>query len=171
MWRPRNDRRFSASRPSQRHRGAVVVELLIMLPVWLIALLAVIEFGEVLSDLQQVSLASRVGAESGVRTPGLPSSGPVPTNVLDAIDHQLASSGMSQCKVILEHNVGGSYAMLVSGSCSCDPPTTPLPGLGTYVRVTVCVPMTQLVPNLLGTFGFDISSKLVRQTTVLQYEL
>ncbi len=144
-----------------------------MLPVWLIALLAIIEYGQILSNLQQVSLASRVGAEEASQTLVLPTSpgGPVPANVLAAIDQQLASSGISRCRVILEHNVGGPVT-LVSGTCDgCVPPATPLPVDREYVRVTVCVPLTELTPNLLALFGFDIADCTAQQSATFRYEL
>ena len=40
----------------------MTLELILNLPVWIIVLLAVIQFGQLLSNLQQVALASRVGA-------------------------------------------------------------------------------------------------------------
>ena len=70
--------------------GAVLVEFILAFPVLLIALLAVIEFGLVQLNLQQVALASRVGAEeaSQTATATLSGSGAVPANILAAIDQQ-----------------------------------------------------------------------------------
>jgi Flp pilus assembly protein TadG len=150
----------------------VVLELILMLPVWLIALLAIVEYGQIMANLQQVALASRVGAEEASQTPSLPTSpgAPVPANVLSAIEQQLASSGISGCRVILEHNVGGPVT-LTSGTCDqCVPPATPLPLDRQYVRVTVCVPLAELAPNLLALFGFDIADCLAQQSTTFRYE-
>lgn len=154
-----------------RRRGAVTLELILVLPIWLMGLLAIIEFGALQGNQQQVALASRVGAEEAAQTPNLAMyTGVVPTNITSAITNQLTSSGISWCKVIVEHNVGGPTT-LTSGTCDCDPPTTTLPPTGRYVRVTVCVPITQLVPNLLGSFGLDLSDCFVQHSTTYRYEL
>ena len=165
----RLDRRRTAGK--RRRGGAVTLELILVLPVWLIGLLAVIEFGALQGNQQQVALASRVGAEEAAQTPNLNLfSASVPANVTAAITHQLASSGISWCGLILEHNVGGATT-LTSGSCDCTPPATALPAYGRYVRVSVCVPLTDLVPNLLGSFGLDLSHCKVQQSTTYRYEL
>ncbi len=164
----------------QARRGAVTLELILTFPIWLIFLLAIVEFGQILSNEQQVALASRVGAEEASQTAILSPSngGPVPANVLEAIDQQLASSGISRCRVIVEHNVLPSSpspvtvpVTLSTGTCDCDPPATPLPSTRRYVRVTVCVELTEVAPNLLCLFGFDISDKLMQHTTTFRYEL
>jgi len=156
-----------------------------MLPVWLIFLLAIIEFGQVLCSQQQVELASRVGAEEASQTPDLPidSNGngqddDIPANVLLAIDQQLASSGMTRCHVRLEHNVVPEYpntppvpVTLDVGTCDCEGSAEALPTMRRYVRVTVGIAMTELTPNLLSTFGFDISDRIVQHTTTFRYEL
>ncbi len=168
-------------RPRRRApKGAVVLELILMFPIWLIFLLAIIEFGQILSNQQQVALASRVGAEEASQTAMLPLSDghPIPENVLQAINGQLSISGISPCRVILEHNVVPSppsaYPTPVTlswGSCNCDPPPDALPLLRHSIRLTVCVPLSDLTPDLLGMFGFDISNRTLQHTTTFRYEL
>jgi hypothetical protein len=168
-------------RPRKRApRGAVVLELILTFPIWLIFLLAIIEFGELYANRQQVALASRVGAEEASETPELPlnDGDPVPANVLQRINQQLASSGISYCGVILEHNLvpsdPGSVPVpvtLISGDCTCPREPTFPPDSRTYVRLTVITPMTQVTPNLLRTFGFDVSDRFVQHTTTFRYEL
>ncbi len=151
-----------------------MLELILTLPIWLIALLAIVEFGEVYANRQQVALASRVGAEEASETDHLSttdSGDPVPTDVINAINDQLASSNISFCKVVLEHNVGSYHTNLQAGSCNCPVPNTPLPDDGQYVRVTVFTEMTQVTPNLLRTFGFDVSDRVIHHTTTFRYEL
>ena len=187
--------------PARRHilahgpRAAVTLELILALPIWLIALLAVIEFGFLIAHRQQLALASRVGAEEASITPGLAATlpgGPVPANVIRAIQQQLQSSCITPCKVILEHNaasLGPPPALpvaLVSGPCNfnvappvcappgCDcpaPPPAGLPVAGTYVRVTVYVRLTELAPNLLKPFGMDLSERFLGNSTTFRYEL
>ena len=185
----------TSARPGRT--GAVTLELILMLPVWIIAFFALFVFGQLISYRQQLALASRVGAAEASYTAGLASTSPgdpVPPNVMQVIQDQLQSSGITQCKVILEHNVlpdpppppPTPPIELVSGTCdfSVDPPVCSPPGCDCpapsganlpstrhYVRVTVYVPVTELTCNLLGTFGLDLSDRYVRQTTTFRHQL
>ncbi len=154
----------------------MTLELIIALPVWLIALVATIEFGLLLANAQQVTLASRVGGLEASETNPLPNTGDVPLNIRLAIDHQLQSAGLQRCHIFLQHNVNGPAVTLESSSvpgCSCsapDPAELPFPTEAEYVRVTVCVEMAELTPNLLNGFGLDISNKVVRRTSTFRHE-
>lgn len=186
MWHNNNIRRpairpgvRSARRKRPRH-GAVVLELILTLPIWLIFLLAVIEFGQLFAGRQQVALASRVGAEEASQTAALPltDGDPVPADVLQSVNQQLASSGLSYCGVLLEHNVvppdppGPPVPVrLRFGTCDCPLPSTPFPPARQYVRVTVYTRMTQVTPNLLRTLGFDVSDRVIHHTTTFRHEL
>jgi hypothetical protein len=163
--------------------GVVTLELILMLPVWIIMFFALVVFAQLISNRQQLALASRVGAEEASGTVGLDltvDGDPVPQNVMQVIQDQLESSGITQCKVILEHNVLPASPPppptppieLVSGTCDCPAPPGPnLPSTREYVRVTVYVPVTELTCNLLGSFGLDLSNRYVRQSTTFRYEL
>lgn len=174
--------RTSSRTKSRRARGAVTLELILTLPIWLILLLGLVEFGLILTNQQQVALAARVGAEEASQTTLLSTidGDPVPPNVLGAVAQQLAGSRMSPCKVILEHNVVPDSPPIISlpvtlssstGACDCDAPAIPLPPRRRYTRVTVFVPLTEVTPNLLRLFGFDISEELLHHTATFRYEL
>jgi len=172
--RPGGARRTGGSR---RRRGAIVVELLFCLPVWLIGLLAIVEFAELVTRLQQVALASRVGTEVASQTTPLSTTNgnPVPTAVLNPITNQMSSAGLAWCKVYLQHNVGGGPVVtLVSGTCTVPAPPLPSPlPPGQFVRVTVYAEATQLAPNLLSTElfgGLDIATWHVRESTTMHHE-
>jgi len=145
------------------------MELLFNLPIWLIALLGVIDFGEMLCNAQQVSLASRLGAEEASHVPSLASASEVPEPVLEVVARQLAAAGMSVSKVILEHNAGKVPTMLVWGSRSGDPPRMPAPDYGEYVRVTVVAQARGLMPKLLRSLGLDFSGRLLTQSVTFRY--
>lgn len=170
--------RMGCRRPRlrRRRRGVYIAELVITMPVFMIFLWAVIEFGIFFSNLQEVQLASRVGAEAASEYGALPTADgdPVPDPILDAIEYQLLSSDITWCRVRVEHNVGGTQYAAVSGSCACEPTTKLAPPLppDEYVRVSVCVAMSELMPNLLALFGFDVSdpSRVVSCTTVMRSE-
>lgn len=163
------------------HAGSVTVEFLLVMPILLIVLLTAIEFGTLLANLQQVALAARVGAEVASKSGSLPNGGPVPTPVTDAINQQLGSSGIQFGAVILQHNVNGpTYTATTPETlpASCVPPSAELPptpppatNFGRLsVRITVCVPMTELAPNCLAIFGFDLSDRYVSCSTTYRYE-
>jgi hypothetical protein len=163
-------------------RGGVTLELIIAFPVWLCFLLATVQFGWLMANLEQVALASRVGALEASQTASLPSSGPVPAEVVTVVEHQLQSAGIDPwCHIFLEHNVESTTNIQLSsanpshtGSCTCSPPTStelPFPDCAEYVRVTVCIPMTAVTPNLLKACGFAIDEKFIRHTSTFRYEL
>ena len=191
MWRNHNKTRLSSSAKlaGRRRRGAVVLELILVTPIWLIFLLAIIEFGEVYANRQQVALASRVGAEAASETPGLASTvdgDPVPANVLEKIHQQLGglaidycdvpNSSIQPCAVVLEHNLSssGTVVRLVSGDdkiCYPHPDPATRPDMRRFVRLTVYVRMDQVTPNLLKVFGFDVSERVLQHTTTFRHEL
>jgi hypothetical protein len=159
------------------------MELILWFPVVLMFLCGVIEFGLILGQLKQVALASRLGARVAAEM----SQAALPTavgTVRTALERHLNSAGMTSCSVILTHNVpavGGTTQ--TDGSCpgaGCSVPDTlpPLPngtvlaggGNSGSVRVTVCVPLTELSPDLLGTLGFSIGTRRATHTTTMAYE-
>jgi hypothetical protein len=145
------------------------VELLLNLPIWLFLVLAVVQFGQRSAAVQQVALASRLGAEEASQTATLPSDDGVPGNVLSAIERPLAGAGLVGSKVILEHNVGGRPVRWIAGGGPGVPPRIPLPEVGNYVRVTVCVAPTGSIPHLFGTLGFG--PRGMEQSTTFRYRL
>ena len=175
-----NDRFVIHSAKQRRRRGAVMsVELLLVLPIIVVMTIAAVQFGLLFTNLQQLSLAAREGASTAAELPGLPmiNGAPVPPEVLEAIDDQLYSSGIERCLVRLEHNVGGAAVVLQSppmADCDCGPDANlPVPPPGEYVRLTVCTELSEVMPNGLLSFGFDISGagNTAESTMVLRYEL
>jgi hypothetical protein len=182
-----------SKRKLQRRRGGITLEFILALPVLLIAMFAVFQFALFSVGSQQVALASRVGAEAASQIPlpnrrqyGIPPMLPcdkVPAYVVDAVLQQLRSAGIEPCCIILEHNANtfpspphadhyiSPHQVFVtefSGGLS-QRPDTPLPPES--VRLTVCVGLSQLMPNCLSTFGFDIRDKTAQHTTVFRHEL
>lgn len=158
------------NRPSLGRTGSISVELLLNLPIWLILIFGTIEFGTVLSRLQQVSLASRVGAEAASRIASLGTGDCMPDEVASAVARQLAGAGIGCAKVILEHNVAGTAAAIGSGADWGARPATALPDVGTYVRVTVLVRWTELAPRLLERIAPSLSAQVLGQSTTRRYQ-
>jgi Flp pilus assembly protein TadG len=159
--------RTSPSRP-RRRTAAVTLELILALPVLVIALLVVIEFGVLMANLKHVAAASRDGAKLAAETAPL-GAGATAAALRSAIDRRLESAGFGAGAaqgVTLRHTVG-SGSVVTDGICS-DPTTPAMPD--DAVRVTVCVELTRLAPDLLATFGFSLAGKVAEHTTTFHYE-
>src|SRR5262245_26711928 len=95
-----NGTHTSSGHPAQRRKlrhkpsGAVVLEVLLALPLVLIALLAIIEFGLLWSNMQAVEMAARSGSQVATRYPVLPNGGAVPADVVTAVADELARIGV-----------------------------------------------------------------------------
>jgi hypothetical protein len=163
-------------------RGSAVLEMVIVLPVLLLAGIGIMSFGLFFANKQQLALAARVGAEEASQTPLPTSNGdPIPSNIVEAVTAQLASSSIEVYEIRLEHNVGTGVTPAVltwrpdgeTGTCPCGPQTTldPCPLLGQYVRLTVCVQLNELMPNMLANVGASVCGKISYSTSIFRHEL
>jgi hypothetical protein len=157
-----------------RRRGVVTFELIVTLPILIIFLAAVIEFGLILANAKQVSLASRAGAKIAAESPAPFGPGTLAA-IRAAVDRQLETAGFgpnASVGISLQHSISyGGATPQTSGDCSSPgSPSLPTGGDGA-VRVTVCVELSKLTPDLLSTFGFSTSEKTIEATTTYPYEL
>lgn len=172
--------------PCRNRRSAVItVELLLSLPILLIFLAAVLEFGLIYAVSQKVSYASRFGAKLASEEPrtglddlNLAAGG---SRLRTAINRFLSTAEIptGACTVIFEHNAclaNQSQTDTDGSGCDCGAPATPLPagpppaGNPEYVRVTVCVPLIGNVPDLVSSFGFSVAGFTIEHSTVFRYE-
>jgi hypothetical protein len=147
---------------------------------------ACVEFGIILSSLEHVTAAARAGAKvaAELSTVDLPTA-VAANDVQAAVDQVLGSAGMVSCMVILEHNpvCVGAAAMKTAGACAgCAAPATALPAAGAAavipggsIRVTVCLEASAVAnqdnfPNLLSTFGYDLTGQIISESITLPYE-
>lgn len=169
--------------PSQE-RGVVVLELLLVLPIYVLLVLGIIQLSLMYQVDKQVAYASRFGAKiasettrelaAPIRLSNLALSGELRRQV----DCYLENAGLTgSCGVILEHNacVPNPIQEDVDPGCDCSPPVEPLPGGepgdAAYVRVTVCVPLAGNVLDILPAFdGFSVADMLVRHATIFRIE-
>lgn len=181
-------RRSSTRSGPLRRRGVVIVELLIWLPVLMTALMAVVEFAIMQQVNQQVALSSRYGAKIAsevtrafAASPNLSNINQSATvnNLQSRIDTFLANAGLTaSCEVRLEHNacVNNPSQVDTATPCNCSAtgpgvlPAGEPPQGEAYVRVTVCVPLTGNVPNLLTSLGFNIAGRIVQHSTTYRVE-
>lgn len=164
----------------QPRRAVVTLELILGLPILIIFVFAVIEFGLIFATIDQVAYASRFGAKLASEQAGAFDVDALRTE----IDQYLQTAGLQTgaCRAILQHNVTMGMGMRGAspqssppgmGGCDCTAPTDNLPTTtGTsFVRVTVCVPLKDNVPDLLCGFGFSLEDCVIEQTTTFRYEL
>lgn len=184
--RPVPDRRPVPARC--RRRGGIAFEMIMVLVVLIIVTVGIVQFGVFLANAEQVAMAARVGALEASQTILLPAApGPVPADIIEAIEHQLESSCIDWCHIRVEHNVnppGNTAVVLESDAvpvvpCDCDPKTNlaTSPGFAIaptrYVRVTVCVPLSQVMPKQLSFFGEQIydPNNTYEHTAIYRYEI
>lgn len=137
--------------PEKRERGASALEFALVLPVLLIILFGIIEFGLLMYNKQVLTNASREGARAGI----------------------VVASSRLDCSDISE--VVDSYCgdhLVTFSSTPSDPTTTctkpDSPEFGDDLRVTVSYQYDfLLLPNFVGSLGGGITLKAA---TVMRYE-
>ncbi len=128
-------------------RGSISLEFLFLLPIALVITLAMVEFCLILVARQQLTAASREGAR-------VAAIGGDAQAVSDAVHAFLGT---------------GTLAAADVQSVLTDPSGAPLPS-GALVQVTVTLPTSQAVPDLLAPFGFSIATDVIVARTIMRKE-
>ncbi len=162
-------------------RAVVILELIITLPILVLAVLAVVEMGLWMSGKEQIEMATRIGAEAAAETPGLGGLGSLAgTEIQTKIYRYLENAGISttNVEISLEHNLNGGGILLYPNVNPCPPPTLPpvppaqVPPVDRkYVRLILCIPSEDLTPNMLAYFGFDLTGRMTQHAKTYRYEL
>ncbi len=148
----------------KKRTGAIVLELIVGLPVLIIALLAIVELGLLSSNQAMVHAASRAAADAAVSVGcDMPTDGEVPSEILDAVEKVLEARGMTASCVRVEHTNGPDPPYLLTNGDEASPPAAEPLG-DNYVCVSVCVENTELAPNLLEAFCVDLDDTFSQQT-------
>ncbi|MBI1246463.1 hypothetical protein GC197_01305 [bacterium] len=168
--------------PVRKRRAASLLEIILGLPVVLILLFAVVQFGLLQSNQQSLKQASRAGALIAAEFPIDFNAGTPPTQVVTAITEVLQEGGLlgsgetvqSVGAVHLNYRIYDSVndtevVKSVSIGSGCQAPAQP--GLAyDYVQITICLPATRLAPNTTACFGVDYTGRFVSQTSLFRYE-
>lgn len=169
-----------------KRRAASLLEIIIGLPIVLILLLAVVQFGLLQSNQQTLKMASRAGALVAAELDINGSETQPDADIIEAIDEVLRHGGIldfnesiaSVGRVQLNYSVSyfdGTNTNLHMGEIfipsqgRCDPPPTIYPNYH-YVQVTICLPATRLAPNAMACFGVDFSGRDAIMTSLYRHE-
>ena len=139
---------------SARH-GVLTIELLLALPILLLVMLAIIEFGILLVSSQAVNAAAAVGAREAT----LPSA--TPESVTAAVQKALQGWKFLPALEPVKIEVNGEP----SDQLPLDDAIT-----GDSVAVTVCVDSAEAAPNLLKYIGLTLAGQKTCSTAVMRKE-
>lgn len=165
----------------RRRSAAVVLETILALPVFVIMLMGIVEFGVLVENLQHVEAASRAGVLVASRTAAATLNlAALPADVLAAVNDELDQmrAGVVARQVRLETNVdnAGNVGATISrtgGQTAAPDPyvavDAPAAPAAAYVRVTVFVDVPDVTPNVLAAFGLDFTNEVVQQTTTFPW--
>jgi hypothetical protein len=141
----------SSARPARR--GVVVIELLLVLPILLIALLGMIEFGMILTAEDELLTACREGAR--VASHGGCDRREIEEEVRHTVKRVLGKGRLGEACVEI--------------NWLPEDPERPKKGRD-RVEVAVHVEATRVVPNLLAWAGFSLGKRRLAAATVMNVE-
>jgi len=153
---------------SRRHlrRGGLVVEALMIIPLLVIATIATIEFGSVISLQQTVNQAAIEGARAAAKDQDI-------NYVVSVVNGVLSQQGISidddVAAVRLEDPENDFNEK--EGEPDCPAPSSDL--TNGNIRVTVCVPVSATsvpIAGQLADFGFSLLGNSLRQSAVARKE-
>lgn len=155
-----------------KRRGAAVFETILVLPVLAIGLFSITEFSMLVNRQQHLVDACRNGAVVASTLDAeiieASASGQPPIAVRDAIQGRLADVNIDEFEIHFSYGIEAqrlTAETLAARGCDAD-----VTALGKAARVSVTVPATELTPDLLGAFGFDISERTYSATTTFPYD-
>jgi len=134
----------------QNERGVSAVELALIMPLLVIILFGIIEFGLILYNQQVITNASREGARKGILFSPPPLERPT----------------KEQIKTVVTNYTSGNLITFKSGTTpSPDVPTGPCTALGNDLTVTVDYQYTFLILD-----GFGFTGPLLKARTTMRCE-
>jgi hypothetical protein len=144
----------SPSYGASRRRGAVTLELILTLPVIVVLLVAIFEYGTIMVLQAAVTHAATVGAREAGKCSDVSLVARVVQSVVGVNCITISDVPGSGTKVVLEDGTEG-VSVFGDPNLNCQLPTNPLNP--DEVRVTVCVALSAApVCDPLGDFGFSL---------------
>jgi len=156
----------SHAKRRKRRRAFQTLEIIIILPICLIASIAAFEFGIAMVIQQAVTHASTVAAREAGKGADI-------DELVDVVDTVLATHNIEigpNASIVLE-DLNAVVPVDQRGTLACTPPATPLIGFDD-VRVTVCVDMgAEPFLNVLWSYGIDFSGKTFTVSSLVKKEI
>lgn len=149
-------------------RGAVVLELLIALPLLVIGSMAAVEMGLWMTGQQRLEMAARIGAEEAAASANMDQ---VDARVRNYLEQANVPTENLQLRLhAFDGGIGRTYLEPRDADWSgIQLPPEPQSN-SAYVQLVVRLPSSNLAPNLLQTFGFDLTSHWTVRAKTLRYE-
>ena len=138
-------------------RGSVALETLLFLPLFVVFLIAFVEFTAIVNAEQKLVRASHAGAKCA-------GEGATLEQIRDVVDYNLGRGALAEHRCItvamVVRNRHGEEELVPVEAPECLPPHT-------LLVVTVNAPTRRVVPNLLRSIGVCLSDdELVGQTAL-----
>jgi len=153
-------------------RGSAVLETILVLPLLVTGVFSIVEFSLLVNRQQHLVEACRNGALVATRlapeTIAAAEKGVVPEAVRNAIEGRLSEANIREVEIkfTIDKTAHAEVAAAhVANGCRAE-----VAPLDRCVRVAITVPATELSPNLLGGFGFDITERDYSAAVVYPYE-
>lgn len=150
---------------SHRRRGVLTLEAVLVLPILILMLLAILQFGILMVVEQTITHAAAVGAREAAKGADVDA-------VTASVEEVLGLHGIqagSAMTVIVEDPLGND-PVVARGELDCDAPASPEvdPGM---VRVSVCVDLSRRpFLNALRTWAIDFTGRQFRVSSLAPRE-
>jgi len=126
---------LASTRSNIRERGSAMVELVFILPVILMLVFAIAEFGVAFAQWQTINNAAREGARTAILFRGSCDAGAVDTEVRSVVDGYVATMGIDTTSLMYQ----------LTGQCT---------GAGNPVTVDISTDYDfSVLPNFVGSLG------------------
>lgn len=166
-----------------KRRAVSLLEIIIGLPIMLILLFAVVQFGLLQSNQQTLKMASRAGALVAANMEIDGTEVVIDSEIINAIDEVLRKGGLIDPAetITMVGEVQLNYAVYNSGTMMPASGTIPMPATLMppspavypdyhYVQVTISIPVQRLAPNAMACFGVDYSGRNALMTSLFRHE-
>lgn len=145
-----------------RRKGSLTLQIVLVLPILLVATIAIIQLGFLLTLRQAVYHAATVGAREAAKGGDI-------DHVTCVVNSILRTHGIQvgTCASVILEDVAVSLTPIQAGTATCYPPPTPVLD-GNEVRVTVCVDLSN---QAFGAVGLCGTCQGFRASSVAQKEV
>lgn len=152
----------------KNRRGVEVLELILVLPVLVVALVALVQFGIAMVVHQAVTTAAGAAAREASKQADILVVRDAVDRILSPHNIQILNTPGSGTKVMLDDGALGTTSFGDAGLSCIAHGNAPA---ANEVRVTVCIDLAKAkVPNALASFGLDFAGKRFETSATVRKE-